>query len=223
MLVKDCMTRHPIMINAEALASEAQQVMVENSVRHLPVVGDGKRLQGLITRRTLSLDPQSLGSLNVWEITRFAANITVKQVMIPTKKVHTITANRTLEAAAHLLSLHKIGCLPVIEDDDVVVGIITEVDLLEAFKEMLGLPAKGMRVTVRMPNQPGEFKRLMSVFAEHNWGVMGISTYPSPRREGFYDAVIKIPGITSADIQAGFSEREEFELIDIRASEHVPT
>lgn len=53
MLVKNCMTRHPIMIAPEKLASEAQKIMAENNVRHLPVVGDGKRLLGLITRERL--------------------------------------------------------------------------------------------------------------------------------------------------------------------------
>lgn len=31
--------------------AEAQALMAENNIRHLPVVGDGKRLAGLITRR----------------------------------------------------------------------------------------------------------------------------------------------------------------------------
>ena len=41
MLVKDCMTRHPILISPEAAATEAEKILAENRVRHLPVVGDG--------------------------------------------------------------------------------------------------------------------------------------------------------------------------------------
>ena len=47
MLVKDFMTRHPIMVSPEMAAAEAQRLMTENDVRHLPVVGDGKILKGL--------------------------------------------------------------------------------------------------------------------------------------------------------------------------------
>ena len=48
MLVTDCMKRHPIMIAPTLRASEAQQIMDENKIRHLPVVEKGKSLQGLI-------------------------------------------------------------------------------------------------------------------------------------------------------------------------------
>ena len=70
MLVKDYMTRHPIMISPTTPAAEAQKLMIENRVRHLPVVGDGKRLLGLVTRERLRIPPTDLGSLNVWEISR---------------------------------------------------------------------------------------------------------------------------------------------------------
>ena len=74
MLVKDYMTRHPIMIAPDTPAVDAQNLMIENNVRHLPVVGDGKRLLGLITRERLRVPPTDLGSLNVWEISRFRNN-----------------------------------------------------------------------------------------------------------------------------------------------------
>ncbi|GEM_PF-5409517 len=43
MLVKDYMTRHPLMAEPSLSIIEAQRYMWENHVRHLPVVGDGKR------------------------------------------------------------------------------------------------------------------------------------------------------------------------------------
>ncbi len=39
MLVKDCMTRHPIMISPKMPAAEAQKIMADNHIRHLPVAG----------------------------------------------------------------------------------------------------------------------------------------------------------------------------------------
>jgi len=46
MLVKDYMTRHPLMAAPTMPIVEAQRYMGENNIRHLPVVGDGKRLLG---------------------------------------------------------------------------------------------------------------------------------------------------------------------------------
>lgn len=216
MLVRDCMTRHPIMIPANKTAVEAQHIMAENHIRHLPVVGDGKRLVGLITRQRLALDTEALSSLSVWEITRHVSDLSVKKIMLPVKKVHTVTADITVERASDLFCEHKIGCMPVIENGGIVVGIITEVDLLRSFGEMLGLPVSGVRVTIRMPSRPGEFSKLMSVLGEQNWGIMGIGTYPSPRQEGCYDVVIKIPKVTLTDAQTILERIPEQKIIDIR-------
>ncbi len=215
MLVKDCMTRHPIMISPETLATEAQKIMGENDVRHLPVVGDGKKLLGLITRERLALKPDMMGSLNVWEITRYLSNLTVVKVMLPTAKVHTVDSERTVERAASIMSEYKVGCLPVV-DDGVVVGIISEIDLLHSFQDMLGLPADGVRVTVRVPNVKGEFAKITSVVSHQEWGVMGIGSFPSPRHAGFYDVVLKIPNVHKEEVRAILSQTAGHEVVDVR-------
>jgi acetoin utilization protein AcuB len=215
MLVKDCMMRHPAMISPDAPAVEAQQVMAENKIRHLPVVGDGKRLVGLLTRRGLTLEPDKLGSLNVWEIGRYLSDLKVKKIMIPAKQVCTIESNRTVERAARFMEERGIGCLPVVDEDNAVIGLITESDLLRSYEEMLGLPVPGVRVTMRMPNQWGEFDKLMTVVGKQ-WGVMGIGTYPSPRKEGYYDTVIKIPNVTLDEVKNVLGQVPGQEIIDIR-------
>jgi len=218
MLVKDCMITHPIMISPDTPAAEAQKVMTENKIRHIPVVGDGKRLIGLITRQSLALKPDELGSLNIWEITRTLSNLKVKDLMVKAPDVRTITADKTVERAAQTMQKHKIGCLPVMEDD-VVVGMITEIDLLGAFQEMLGLPAAGVRVTVRMPDrEEAEFVKLAAVIVEKGWGIMGIGTFPSYRNPGYYDAVIKIPNVTMEEVEEALSQIPEQTIVDIRDS-----
>jgi acetoin utilization protein AcuB len=217
MLVKDCMTRHPVMISPTTKAAEAENVMTENMIRHLPVVGDGKRLEGLITRQSLAIKPDLLGSLNVWEITRYLANMTVKQVMVRAGEVITIGPDKTIERAARTMTESKVGCLPVI-DEGVVVGIITEVDVMNAFQNMLGLPASGIRVTVRMPDKKGQFARLTSALSSNGWGIMGIGSFPSPRNPGFYDVVLKMPDVEADAVREALSQIPEQEIVDIRAS-----
>lgn len=216
MLVKDCMTRHPIMLPATATVVSVQQIMTENDIRHLPIVGDGKRLEGLITRQRLNIKPETLGSLAIWEISQYIANLTVGKVMLKTKEILTITEDKTVERAANIMMKHHIGCLPVVEDKAVVIGLITETDLLKSYQEMLGLPASGIRVTVRMPNRPGEFAKLMTTLAENNWGVMGIGTFPSPRRPGFYDTVLKLPNVTQKVAEEIINNIPDQQLIDVR-------
>lgn len=217
MLVKDCMKRHPIMISPLTPASEAEQIMVENKIRHLPVTGEGKSLQGLITRQRLSLKPTDMGSLNVWEITRLLSNLKVKDIMIKKDQVITITGDKTIERAAKVMTENQIGCLPIVEDDQrTIVGILTETDLLLAFQAILGLPSPGVRVTMRMPDKEGQFNKLSTVLAQNGWGVMGIGSFPSPRHPGYYDVVIKIPRRTVEEVQKVLSQVDGQEIADIR-------
>ncbi len=217
MLVKDCMTHHPIMISANTPAVEAQRIMSENKVRHLPVVGDGKRLEGLVTRQTLSLRPDTLGSVSVWEISRYLAELRSGNLMIPLSKVITVSPNITVERAARTMADHKIGCLPVVEEHNVVVGIISEIDVLYVLQEMLGLPSDGVRATMRMPNDSGEFAKLTAVLAKHDIGVMGIGTHPTPRREGYWDCVLKIRNVSEEDVRAALETVVGQELVDLRS------
>jgi acetoin utilization protein AcuB len=217
MLIRDCMTRHPILAPLSMRASEAQSLMAENNIRHLPVVNDGKRLAGLITRACLALKPDMLGSLNVWEISRVLSGQGVRDLMVKAKDVITITPDRTVERAAAMMTERKIGCLPVIEDGGLVVGIVTESDLLHSYQQMLGLPNEGVRVTIRMPNRHGEFVKLMAVLVANDWGVMGIGTFPTRREPTTYDTVIKIPNVTVEEVRNALSQIPNQEIVDIRA------
>ena len=65
MFVKDYMTRHPIMIGPKKKVLEAQELMSENGIRHLPVAGDGKRIEGW-SRANACRYP-----LKIWAVWRF--------------------------------------------------------------------------------------------------------------------------------------------------------
>ncbi|MCB0165905.1 MAG: CBS domain-containing protein [Anaerolineae bacterium] len=216
MLVKDVMTRHPIMVPPEMSAAEAEHIMTENLIRHLPVVADGKKLVGLVTRQRFALKPDTMASLSVWEITRYLSNLTVQKIMLSLKagEVYTIDASKTVEQAARVMTEHKIGCLPVL-DEDVVVGILSEIDLLRSLQEMLGLPTKGVRVTMRMPNKKGQFATLTAALAQHDLGVMGIGSFPTPRQPGYYDMVLKIPEVTVEQVREILSQIPEQEIVNI--------
>ena len=90
MLVRDCMTHHPVMVSPDTSSTEARRVFVENEIGHLPVVSDGKKLLGLITHTHFSMNMDTLDSLDFWEISRKMSDVKVKQVMIKAKKIITV-------------------------------------------------------------------------------------------------------------------------------------
>jgi len=171
MLVRDYMTRHPLMATQQMSVVEAQKFMGENKIRHLPVVGDGKRLLGLVTRQRLLVDPGRLGSLSVWDIARTLSSLKVSDVMLKVPEVVTIDSDLTIEEAARIMVEKRIGCLPVVEKG-ILVGILTELDLLAQLSELMAAREHGVRVTIRMPSGvPGELAKLVSAIAARGWGI----------------------------------------------------
>ena len=215
MLVKDYMTRHPLMAEPTMSIVEAQRYMGENNIRHLPVVGDGKSLLGLVTRQSLLIDPGRLGSLDVWEITRYLSGLTVKDVMVKAKDVITVEQNTTIEEAARIMVEKKVGCLPVMEEG-VLVGIITETDLLAQLTDLLGERLPGVRATVRMPNVKGELAKLVSAVAAQGWGILACGGVLAPKEPNKWDAVVKIPYVSKEEVVAALEQVEGHEVVDVR-------
>jgi len=212
------MTHHPVMIEPNMLLHDARQVMVENEIGHLPVVDAGKKLEGLISRSHFSMSLDQMDSLDVWEISSKLIDLKVKNVMIKKRQVITIAPDTTVEQAARKLAEHEISCLPVVENG-VLVGMITTIDLLRSYQEMLGMPSPGIRVTVRMPARKtdySELAKLVSAIGEQDWGVMGIGTFPAPQKPEYYDAVVKIPGVSIEEVRELIDTIPNQEIIDIR-------
>ena len=216
MLVRDYMTRHPIMVGPEVPVAEAQRLMMENHIRHLPVVADGKRLTGLVTRQRLSVSPELLSSLDVWEITRYLSDLTAGKVMIKGGDLQTIGPDATLEAAAELMISHKLGGLPVVEEGSVVVGIITETDLLIELQHLLGGPDAGWRVVVRVPDREGEFRKIVRVINDKAWGLMAMGSVRSPRHPGFWDVLVKVRYCNRDELEAALAAIPDQEIVDVR-------
>jgi acetoin utilization protein AcuB len=215
MLVRDYMTKHPIMIPADMRVADAQRLMVDNNIRHLPVVADGKLLQGMVTRQRLSISPEQLSSLDVWEITRYLSALTVGKVMLTGPDLKTIGPDATLEEAADLMLRNKIGGLTVCEGG-VVVGVITDTDLLVELMNLLGAIDTGWRIVMRVPDRHGEFSRLTRAIAERGWGIMAMGSVRTPRQPDKWDIILKVRHAKHAELMEVLSGLHEQEIVDVR-------
>jgi acetoin utilization protein AcuB len=216
MLVRDYMTRHPFMAEPDMSIIEAQRYMGDNNIRHLPIVGDGKRLEGLVTRSSLLVDPGKLGSLDVWEITRYLSRLTVADIMVKREHVVTATPDETIEEAARTMVERGIGCLPVVEDN-VVVGLITENHLLRQLMEMMSMQMPGTRVTIWMPaRKKGELAKLVGAIAAQGWGIAALGGVIAPKEPDKWEAVVKVHNVSIAEVEAALSQIEGQEIVDIR-------
>ena len=153
MFVKDNMTKDPVCITPESTISQVIDLMSEKGLHRLPVV-NGKRIVGLVTEGTISASGASKAtSLSIFELNYLLSKTTVDTIMI--KNVITINENALMEDAAMKMLKNDIGCLPVVDDDGEISGILTQNDVFNAFLEILGYREEGSRITIRVKDELG--------------------------------------------------------------------
>ncbi len=175
MLVRERMSTQPVTITADAPITEALRVMRQRHVRRLPVLDEEGRLIGIVSEKDLLYaSPSPATSLTIYEMHYLLSRLKVTEVM--TTSVITIPPDTPLEEAARIMADHKIGGLPVMEDDKLV-GIITETDIFELFLELLGGRMKGLRLTLEIPEQKGEVARLTTAIARLGGDILALGTF----------------------------------------------
>jgi CBS domain-containing protein len=126
--VRDVMNRQPYHIGAGATVAEAVTSMVGNRVRHLPVVDREGRLIGMLGDRDLRAfigDP--VAALRDGELAPTSTAI-VEEVMTPNPAV--LRPGDNLDVLAWCFLDERVGAVPVIDDGDYLVGIVSYVDVL---------------------------------------------------------------------------------------------
>lgn len=177
MLIKDKMTPNPITVNMNDVISKASDLMTEKNLHRIPVVDKGK-LVGLVTKGLItSKGVGGATSLSIFELNYLLNKTPVKDVMIKSKKLVTINENQLLEDAASLMLKHDIGCLPVVDNNDELVGIITQNDLFRAFLDLLGWDHKGSRIELTVKDDVGVIGEISKIFVEQNANISHIGVY----------------------------------------------
>lgn len=126
-LVSDYMSDEVVTIDSDTSLLEGHRLMGTKRIRSLPVM-NGDELVGLVTRTDLmSSDPSRYGSRNNQELSLKILTQSVEKIM--TRDVITVTPETNLIDAAQTMLDKKIHCLPVVNAEKHLVGIITESDL----------------------------------------------------------------------------------------------
>lgn len=174
--IEQVMTKKVITVTPEYTLEDALRVAKENKIRHLPVAEEG-RLVGLISDRDLrAVCPSTLCP----EDPELLRNTLIKDIMH--NEVITIHPLDFLEEAARLLYEYKIGCLPVVRNNDLV-GIVTETDVLRNLVEILGLLKPGSHIEVEVPNRPGTLAEIARIVKDHGVNIISVVLTPGRTKE----------------------------------------
>jgi acetoin utilization protein AcuB len=175
MLVRSRMTSRVHTVSPDTTIAEALTITRAHRIRHLPVMA-AEELVGLVTDRDLRLAMPPIWAAEREEMLAALNHRRVGEVMVTA--IITTAPETPLEDAARQLYTHRIGCLPVMQDDRLI-GILTETDVLRAFAELFASDGDTARVEVQMPNRPGELARIVRLIGiEHRVNIVGMVVPP---------------------------------------------
>lgn len=106
----------PVTLLESSSVIDAKTMMKEHRIGGIPVINDDNKLVGIVTNRDLRFEKDLSKS--------------ILEVMTPTP-LHTTTENTSLKEAELILQKNKIEKLPVINDQNELVGLITFRDIVK--------------------------------------------------------------------------------------------
>ncbi len=128
MLVEELMSRDVVTLSEDENLAVGDDLLKRHHIRHLPVVRDGK-LVGLVSHRDL------IRALARQAGSQSKAPVWAKDVM--TRTVETVSPRASVREVVDKLLDHKYGCLPVVDGDGKLVGIVTDSDLVRLAGQLL--------------------------------------------------------------------------------------
>ena len=106
----------PVTLKKEAVVGDAQALMHKHSIGGIPIIGEDQKLIGILTNRDLRFEKN------------YDRPITD---LMTTKNLVTAPVGTTLDQAKEILQKNKIEKLPVVDQHNTLVGLITYKDIMK--------------------------------------------------------------------------------------------
>ncbi len=199
MLVREWMSSDVITVDENTSMMKALHIMKENRIRRLPVMARGT-LVGIVSDRDLKeASPSKATTLDVHELYYLLAEIKVKEIM--TKNPVTIHPDETVERAAVVMLEHKVSGLPVMDDHNELVGVITQSDVFRAFVNITGVYKGGVQFAFCLEDRPGSIKEVADTMREYGGRVVSILSSTDMAPEGSRNVYIRIRDLAPDQLQ----------------------
>ena len=190
MLVKNWMSKEIVTVDVDDSMQNAIYILQEQNIKILPVM-DGGNLVGIISDRDLKkASPSDATTLDMHELLFLISKIKVRDLM--KKPVYTVKPDDTVEEAAALLLEKKISGLPVVDENNRLVGIITRSDIFRVLISLSGLGQKGIQFAIRIKDMPGIIKEVRELIHEYGGRTASILSSSDNAPDGYLNFYFRI-------------------------------
>jgi len=170
MKVGEWMERKLVTIDRKTTIQETISLMKKHSIRHLPVVEEG-RLVGLVTE----------GDMRQVFVASLIEELSIDDVMI--KDPITVKVDTEIDDAARVIHYNKIGGLPVIDENQRLLGIITVADIMAAFIELMGVLKSSSRIDIVLGRNPEAFEDVSRIISSKGGKIISVGMLPQSNGE----------------------------------------
>lgn len=132
MLVSDLMTSPVVTIGLDDALGDVREIFEQAHLRHVLVVDEGL-LVGVISERDVLIRLSPYVNSNMYT-TRDLATLNMRVHQAVTRHPKSLHRNAQAYEAVRMFQSHRIGCIPVLDDEGAPVGIVTRGDLIRHFE-----------------------------------------------------------------------------------------
>ncbi len=200
MLVNNWMSQPVITVDVNDSMQTAMKLIKEHGIRMLPVLKNGK-LKGIVTDRDLKRTSASdATTLEVHELLYLISTLKIEQIMTPNPI--TVCLDYTVEETAEVLLKHKISGVPVLDEKDNLVGVITQTDIFRVIISLTGIGQRGIQFGFLMEDRPDAIKEVIDIFEHFGGHIISLLTSYEKAPQGFRRGYIRLYGIDRNEVQA---------------------
>ena len=138
--VSSIMTPHPIVVEADALLMQVQEIFEEHKIHHLPVVKKGKMV-GMISKTDLLFFLKGLSNDTMEEVMNEVRLRTFHAYQIMSKGIVSISSSVKLGQAIGIFYRNDFHAIPIVDNGELV-GILTTHDIIKSLMEENVLPTE---------------------------------------------------------------------------------
>ncbi len=172
MLVKNWMSQPAITVDADTLLQEADRLAKRHEIHMLPVLQDG-RLAGIVTDRDMKgASASDIPEKKNKENRHLLPELEVKKIMTPNPV--TVSYTCTLDEAVEKLLVHNISGLPVVNQQQKVIGVITKSDLFQLILILTGYGKKGLVMAIEVKDRPGSLEAITDIIRDYGGRISSI-------------------------------------------------